>query len=188
MPGKPSKPSKPSKPKPSKPKPKPSKPKPLKNPRVPRTRAGGTWTEARYWQFIRTLLRSGTLRWRPRLDAKRAARRPYVGPNPRQKYEYRCAACGQWFLEKRTQMDHLVPAGVLRGEADIAGFVRRLFCEAAGWRCLCLTCHAVRTRQEPGLVAKQIRRAVAGRPFVEDEADEEEGKPAGEGKTGEKAG
>lgn len=117
-------------------------------PRVAKTRAGGRWTEARWWGFLRSGLRRMSVRWPPKADALRAARRAYVGPNKRRSWEYRCAACGGWFAGKDVAVDHVVPCGTLRSFADLAGFVERLFCEAGGFQVICTNCHAAKTAAE----------------------------------------
>ena len=110
--------------------------------RVPRTRAGGEWTEASWWSFLRGGLRQLSRRWPPiaRL-VMRSNRRAYVGPNKRQKWEYLCAACGHWYSGKEIHVDHIVPCGSLSSLDDVRGFVERLFCEPDGLRILCEECH-----------------------------------------------
>jgi hypothetical protein len=119
-----------------------------KTDRVPRTRAGGEWTEAAFWGFLRSGLRGLSRRWPPivRLAAKRV-RRAYSGPNRRQKWEYLCADCGGWYPGKQVAVDHVVPAGSLKGWDDLAGFCERLFCEVDGLRVLCHECHQRRTNE-----------------------------------------
>jgi len=116
--------------------------------RVPRTRAGGEWTEAAFYGFLRSGLRQMSRRWPPvaRL-AMRAARRKYEGPNKRQKWEYLCAECGHWFMGKECHVDHIVPCGSLKSIDDVSGFVERLFCEPEGLRVLCEQCHEQRTNE-----------------------------------------
>lgn len=116
--------------------------------RVERTRAGGEWTTAGYWGFIRSGLRQMSRRWPPLArQAINAARRKYVGENKRQKWEYQCATCKAWRNRKQVEVDHIVPCGSLRSLDDLPGFVERLFCEPDGLRVLCDTCHALRTRK-----------------------------------------
>lgn len=106
----------------------------------------GTWTQARYFGFIRSGLRRMSLRWGPRNIAKNAVRRDYTGDNPRQKYEYQCSVCGGWFKGADVEVDHVVECGELRSFDDLPGFVARLFCEADGFRVLCKhTCHRRKT-------------------------------------------
>lgn len=115
--------------------------------RVPRTRAGGEWTEAAYWSFIRSGLRQMSRRWPPLVrQAINAVRRPNQSGNKRLKWEFQCAECKGWFPRKHVEVDHVEPCGSLRSLQDIAGFVERLFCEPDGLRVLCENCHGKRTR------------------------------------------
>ena len=109
--------------------------------RVSRTRAGNTWTEAGFWSYLRSGLRQLSKRWPPRRLCLLAARRPYVGPNKRAKWQHQCETCGEWFLEKDVQVDHREPCGSLKSFDDLPGFCERLFCEGEGMRVLCLACH-----------------------------------------------
>ena len=117
-----------------------------KTDRVPRTRAGGQWTEAAYYGFIRSGLRLLSRKWPPRRDILKQGRRPYVGPNKRQKFEYSCEDCGGWFPAKQIEIDHIDPCGKLTSLDDLPGFVERLLCEIDKLRKLCETCHAKRTK------------------------------------------
>jgi hypothetical protein len=115
--------------------------------RVPRTRAGGEWSEAAFWGFLRSGLRQLSRRWPPLVRiAVNAVRRPSQSGNKRQKWEYQCADCDGWFMRKNVEVDHMLPCGSLRSLQDIAGFIDRLFCEPDGLRVLCDRCHAVRTQ------------------------------------------
>ena len=122
--------------------------------RVPRTRAGGKWTEAAFWGFLRSGIRQISTRWPPIADALMAARRPYTGPNARQKWEYECSECHCFSPQAVTKagkrktmvhVDHIHECGKLLSYRDVSGFVERLFCEAEGLRVLCHECHAART-------------------------------------------
>lgn len=89
------------------------------------------------------------MRWPPVYEALNAAKRPYEGPNKRQKFEYQCAGCGGWFIRKAVQVDHIVPTGSLKSYEDLPGFVERLFVGVEGLQILCIdTCHAAKTAQE----------------------------------------
>jgi len=114
--------------------------------RVPRTRASGEWTEARFWGFLRSNIRLASRKWPPMYTCKAAARRPSQLADKRIKWQYQCAACGEWFQGKETQVDHIVPCGTLKSFEDIGPFVRRLFCEADGLQVVCKPCHAEKTR------------------------------------------
>ena len=114
--------------------------------RTARTRAGKTWTESRYWSFIRSALRQAYSRYPAKFQAKKAAERTVTGK--RHKYEYKCAECSKWFQGKEVQVDHIEPAGSLKSYNDLAGFAERLFCEADGMQVLCKSCHGVKTAEE----------------------------------------
>ena len=108
--------------------------------RVPRTRNGGKWTEARYFGFIRSALRAAFRKWQPKHEAKAAAKVAYN--------TYVCASCDGWFGTKEVEVDHIVPAGSLRNFDDLAGFTERMFCEADGFQVLCKECHQTKTNEE----------------------------------------
>ena len=115
--------------------------------RVERTRNGGTWTEARFFGFIRSALRSAFQKWSPKHQAKNAAKVAYN--------TYVCASCDGWFGSKQVQVDHIVPAGRLSQFDDLPGFVERMFCEAEGFQVLCKECHLVKTKGERDARAKK---------------------------------
>lgn len=110
----------------------------------PKTRNGGRWSEARFWGFIRSLLRQGSTRWQPIADTMRRDRRDYHGPNKRQKFEHQCELCGGWFAAKEIEIDHIEPCGTLKTFADLPQFVERLFCEADKMRKTCRDCNQTR--------------------------------------------
>lgn len=76
------------------------------------------------------------------------SRRTYKGPLKRQKFEYQCNECKNWFPEKNINVDHMVPAGSLNCANDLPGFVERLFIEVEGLQVLCQGCHDIKTKEE----------------------------------------
>lgn len=73
-------------------------------------------------------------------------RRPYIGKNPRQKWEIQCQHCKEWFMQKEIQSDHRTPCGSLTETRHIQGFVERLFwgyCDP-----VCKECHKIKTNEE----------------------------------------
>lgn len=114
----------------------------------PKPRNAGTMTEAAFWSFIRSALRQKSRWWKPITLCKQKARRVYKGQNKRQRYEYLCAQCKQWYPEKKINVDHIIPAGALNSADDLAGFVNRLFCETDNLQVLCETCHDDKTKSE----------------------------------------
>ena len=121
-----------------------------KTTKTPRTRNAGTMTESMFWSFIRSGLRQKSRFWKPITVCKLSARRPYKGPNKRQKFEYQCNHCKDWFPEKEINVDHICPAGSLNSAQNLPGFVERLFCEVDGLQVLCEKCHNIKTQNEKG--------------------------------------
>jgi len=115
---------------------------------TPKTRNAGTMTESAFWSFIRSGLRQKSRWWKPITQCKMKSRRPYKGPNKRQKFEYLCNVCNTWFPEKKVNIDHIIPAGSLRCANDLPGFVERLFCEIDNLQCICESCHNIKTQNE----------------------------------------
>jgi 5-methylcytosine-specific restriction endonuclease McrA len=106
------------------------------------------WTEARYRTFIRSALRSASIRWPPAQEAKKLARRPSQRADKRIKWEYNCACCGDWFLDKECHLDHIVEAGNMMEGMDhssIGDWVDRLYCKISNYQMLCKACHMIKT-------------------------------------------
>jgi 5-methylcytosine-specific restriction endonuclease McrA len=125
------------------------KAKPATKHRVPRTKAGGRWTSARYFSFIRSALRRASSKYPVKFDVKLAARRnkpPEV--EGRHRYEYLCAECDGYFPDKEVAVDHIEPAGSLKSYEDLPQFVETLFCEEDNLQVLCNDCHAIKTAKE----------------------------------------
>lgn len=115
---------------------------------APKTRNSGTMTESAFWSFIRSALRQKSRWWKPVTECKQKSRRAYKGINKRQKFEYQCTICKNWFAEKMINVDHIIPAGSLNSADDLPGFVERLFCEAENLQILCSSCHDKKTKDE----------------------------------------
>jgi len=115
---------------------------------TPKTRNAGTMTDSAFWSFIRSALRQKSRWWKPITECKMKARRAYKGPLKRQKFEYQCNSCKDWFPEKKINVDHIVGAGSLNCSADLPGFVERLFCEQDNLQVLCTECHYKITKLE----------------------------------------
>jgi len=111
----------------------------------PKPRNAGTMTESGFWSFIRSGLRQKSRWWKPITLCKENAKRRYNGPNKRQKYEYQCNCCKEWFPATSINVDHIIPAGNLQRASDLPGFVERLFCEVENLQVLCKDCHDEKT-------------------------------------------
>lgn len=111
----------------------------------------GRYTKAGFWGWIRSQLRRSTRRWPPIYTALEKAKRPYNGPRKGQRWEYQCSMCKEWYLQRLVAVDHIIPAGSLKGPEDLPGFVTRLFCEEQHLQILCHECHKGKTKDDNNL-------------------------------------
>ena len=102
----------------------------------------------KFWTWFRSGLRKLSQRYPPLYATLAKAKHPYVGPNKRQKFCYKCAECGGLFKAEDVAVDHIIPAGKLLGKQDVAEFVDKLFCGEDGLQVLCSTCHNLKTYME----------------------------------------
>ena len=114
---------------------------------VSKHRNNGQWSEAKYWGSIRSALRRAFRFWGPATVCKTAARRPYTGGGRRQKWEYKCNHCKEFFPDKECQIDHIIPVGTLQCGDDLKSFLERLTPEE-GFQNLCKPCHKIKTDAE----------------------------------------
>lgn len=111
---------------------------------------GGEWTQARFNSFVKSALRSASVRWPPRYQVLSEA---YVGTrtNPktnRQAKHYKCAQCLYDFVGKDVQVNHKTPVVPLQGFDSWDGVVSRMFCEKSGLEVVCIPCHKDITKLE----------------------------------------
>jgi cytochrome c5 len=129
-----------------------AKKKKVSRQRVPRTHAGGTWTRARYFSFIRSALRRASSNYPVKyqvLNENRRAKPPKKAGKHR--YEHQCNSCRKWVPQKDIDIDHIVPAGSLNSYEDLPGFAERLLPNSAeAYQKLCKKCHQVKTDKERG--------------------------------------
>lgn len=114
--------------------------------------------------FVINALRRASFKWRPRNQAKLAAK-VQIGEfsTGRPKYNWQCTICGELFKAKDTQMDHVDPVVPLEGfksgkEFDLEEFVERLLCYEKGWQCICKSCHDKKSSGEAGIRATRKRK------------------------------
>ena len=128
-----------------------AKKKPVKNPKVARTRAAGTMTEAQYWGKVRNTLRKAFAYWKPAQLAMKAAEcGTRVNPKSgKDRKIYRCAMCGEADYPEEMQIDHIEPCGSLRSAEDMVQFLERLTCEDTDkFQVVHKTCHQEKTNEE----------------------------------------
>lgn len=105
--------------------------------------------------WLRSQLRSISRKYPPLYQALAAAKKPYKGDNPRQKFCYECTKCKNTFPAKEVAIDHRVDCGSMKGWEDVQGFMQRLFCDANGLDVLCHTCHDLKTYMTRHSVSEQ---------------------------------
>lgn len=106
------------------------------------------WTSARFFSFLRSALRTSSMRWPPKAAVLNKARRKSESDNKRLKWEFQCASCKNWFAKKHVSIDHIVPCGTLKSFDDLPEFCRRLYVGEDGMQCLCEKCHAAKTKED----------------------------------------
>lgn len=116
--------------------------------RVEKPFNNGTMSKSAFFGMIRSALRQKSRWWKPISQCKQNARRAYKGKNKRQKWEYQCNHCKEWYNDKQVQVDHIKPAGQLNDFKDLPGFTKRLFCEINNLQVLCTECHNIKTKND----------------------------------------
>ena len=119
----------------------------MKKPKIPRTRCSNTMTEGMFNTFIRSLLRRGSMRWRPIYETLVEARV--------ERGVYLCSECKNHVPAsikvngkrlKGVHVDHVIPVvSDEEGFVDWQEFITRLFCEKDNLRVLCINCHDIIT-------------------------------------------
>lgn len=116
--------------------------------KVEKPRNHGSMTESAFWSFIRSALRQKSRWWKPIQECKKKVKRVYKGTNKRQKFEYKCNICKEYFPEKEIQVDHIKPVGSLKSGKDLELFIENLFCEINNLQVICTICHNKKTQSE----------------------------------------
>lgn len=116
--------------------------------KTPPSEAWPLWTEARFWQYIRSALRRAWSRFPARYATLADAKMPYTGNNKLQKFCYKCAVCENTFQQKQVEVDHIIPCGTLSSWGDLESFCKKLFCSKEGLRVVCKPCHKALTSKK----------------------------------------
>jgi 5-methylcytosine-specific restriction endonuclease McrA len=104
------------------------------------------WTTAKFFGWVRAILRQGYTRWPPKFEALKKASRPKPAKNKgRHRIEYKCAQCKKWKTRATVEVDHIIPCGSLKSYEDIPGFAERLFVGVDGLQVICKPCHKKKT-------------------------------------------
>ena len=111
---------------------------------------GGQWTESRMHSFIKSALRSASVRWPPRYTTLNDA---FVEVKTNEKTgrkakHFECAACKGHFPQKDVQVNHKESVVPLTGFISWDDIIERMFCEKEGLEVLCKPCHKIETDKE----------------------------------------
>jgi 5-methylcytosine-specific restriction endonuclease McrA len=125
-----------------------------------------SWTQAKFFGFLRSGMREKFNRWPPKYEVIKSAAQTMLAKDEhgnRVVFKtgkkagefktikmYACSECKQLFRQKEVQVDHIVPAGTLKSFDDLGLFAEKLFIGEHGLQVMCKACHEVKTRKEKG--------------------------------------
>lgn len=121
-------------------------------------RNNGQWTEARFNSFIKSALRSASIRWPVKYTVLNEA---LIGKQINIKTgrlgnHYRCNQCKGIFPAKEVAVDHIDPViDPLIGFTTWDNVIVRMFCEKDGLQVLCSDCHTAKTALEKELAKER---------------------------------
>ena len=100
--------------------------------------------------YIKNVLRQGTVTWKGRTDClNRGRRKRVIGKTKKGEekflWERACDGCGEWHLQKDAdlEVDHIEEIGPFNG--DWNDFIARMYCDQSNLQALCFSCHAKKT-------------------------------------------
>jgi 5-methylcytosine-specific restriction endonuclease McrA len=96
---------------------------------------------------LRSMMRRAWSRDPERYAVLNDAKRTYKGPNKRQKVEYKCALCKNYFKSTDISVDHITAVGPFTIDS-FGEWVKKLFCWKEGLQALCSTCHTQKSSEE----------------------------------------
>lgn len=110
----------------------------------------GDWTQARYNSFVKSALRSASVRWPPRFTVlNEAFVKKDINPSTgRLAKLYRCNKCNDLFPASQIDINHIHPVIPVTGFDSWDGVIERMFCEKPGLEALCKSCHKIVTKEE----------------------------------------
>lgn len=119
---------------------------------------GGQWTESRFNSFIKSALRSASVRWPPRYETLADA---FIDSRKNEKTgrmakHFKCNSCGGAFPSKDVQVNHIVPVIPVEGFDSWDNVIARMYCEKNGLEVLCIPCHKQVT-QEGNVLRKKYK-------------------------------
>ena len=119
-------------------------------------------TEAKFRATRKQEMRKIWLRWGPRNEALKQARRKvqegyFKNGNPKFVFEHQCAICHDWFKQEsgkpQVEVDHIHPVGgwsenIKEWGKDLGRMYQALLCSVDDLRVLCKSCHLEVTNKQ----------------------------------------
>ena len=137
----------------------------MARPSGPKTRNGGSWTEAKYNGFIKNNLRKASMKWPPvskALADARVRRGIYICNNCKEEVPASIKKDGKRL--KNAIVDHIEPIiDPALGFETWDKCIERMFCEADNLQVLCRECHEEKSNEEKA-VAKARREKEKNEP------------------------
>lgn len=99
------------------------------------------------YDWTKKILERASVKWPPRFETLKKARRISELSDKRTKWEYQCNHCKEWFKSKSIQVDHIVPKGKFSRELFL-GWLERLLCKSTNLQVLCIPCHKIKSANE----------------------------------------
>ena len=119
-------------------------------------------TEAKFKAARKQEMRKLWLRWKPRAEALKLARRRvkigvYKNGKDKLGFDHQCAICHLWFSQiegkPQVEVDHILPVGkwsddITKWSEDLGKMYGRSLVAVEGLRILCKPCHLIVTNEE----------------------------------------
>lgn len=108
------------------------------------------WTQSRFNSFVKSALRTASVRWEPRyrtLEDAFVGRQINVKSGKLAKH-FLCSKCGGHFPQKDVEVNHKIPVVPVEGFTSWDVVIDRLFCEKDGLEIVCKPCHKAITKLE----------------------------------------
>lgn len=118
----------------------------------------GDWTQARFNSFVKSALRSASLRWPARYQSLNEAKTTTKvnSKTGRLAQHYKCNSCLNQFPAKDVRVDHIDP--IINPETGFTTWddvVNKMFCEKSNLQVLCVECHNIKTKAEKQLAKER---------------------------------
>ena len=118
----------------------------------------GAWTKSRFNSFVKSALRSASMRWPPKYSClKAAATEKRVNQKTgRLAQHFQCNSCKLEFPQKEVSVDHIIPLiNPVVGFTTWDELINNMFCEVENLQVLCKDCHQIKTTKEKQLKKEQ---------------------------------